>query len=219
MNGIWLAEPGEAVPSSLPLWVRRAVLAPGEVLRCGGGEQALYVLDGSLAVDGRVCPAGGAVIVEGSARPEVAAPEGASVVHFGTRRPGGTGVDVHVVGPGGTWAQVGGGRDTRYFADSECEHCDVTLFWSGRDHEYVSAPHSHSADELIHVVTGEVHVGRRVLGPGSTIAVAAGRRYGFRSPGFGFLNYRPHVATHTRDGVTMEEGGRAHGFAPVMDVR
>lgn len=220
MPGIWFVEPGDAVPEEFPLWAERTALAPGEAVRGGPGEEAVYVVSGSVELDGRTCPAGGAVIAEGAASAELVAPDGAVLVRFGARVPAGDGRAVHVVGPGGTWAQVGDGRDTRYFADSECDTCDVTLFWTGREHAYESAPHSHSADELIHVVVGEIHVGRRVLGAGSTLAVARDRRYAFRTPGpFGFLNFRPHVATHTRDGVTMAEGGRAHGFDLVMDLR
>ena len=208
-------------PREFPLWLVRAELPPGAVVAWGGrGDEAVYVVDGEVEVDGRSCPAGGAVVVEAGMAAEVQAPLGASVVHLGRHDVQATaGQTIHVVGPGGTWAQVGDGRDTRYFADSECETCDLTLFFTGRDHDYVSAPHSHSADELIHVLHGEVVVGRRRLGPGSTIAIHADRRYGFRSPGFGFLNYRPTVATLTRAGETIEEGGRVHGFEPVMDLR
>lgn len=208
-------------PEDFPLWLVRAELAPGASLAWDGrGDEAVYVVEGEIEVDGRACPAGGAAIVESGVGAEVRAPGGAAVVHVGSHAPApAIGRTVHVVGPGGTWASVGDGRDTRYFAESECETCEITLFFTGRSHEYVSAPHSHSADELIHVLDGELQVGRRVLGPGSTVAVSADRRYGFRSPGFGFLNYRPHVATITRDGETMEEGGRAHGFDAVMDLR
>lgn len=208
-------------PEGFPLWLVRAELAPGAALAWDGrGDEAVYVVEGEVEIEGRSCPAGGAAVVESGVAAEVRAPAGARVVHMGSYAAGPRiGQAVHVVGPGGTWASVGDGRDTRYFADSECETCDLTLFFTGRSHEYVSAPHSHSADELIHVVSGEIQVGRRVLGPGSTVAVSADRRYGFRSPGFGFLNYRPHVATITRDGETMDEGGRAHGFDSVMDLR
>lgn len=221
-RGIFFCGPGEAVPDEFPLWLERRSLDAGSALELGAdhGDEALYVLDGEVEVDGRRCPGGGAVVVEAGVPAVVRATAPTTVVHVG--RAGGPttgGAQVHVVGPGGTWASVGEGRDTRYFADAECPTCDLVLFVTGRDHEYVSAPHSHSSDELLHVLTGEVHVGRRVLGPGSTVAVAAGVRYGFRSPGFSFLNYRPHVATITRDGVTAEEGGRAHGFDPVMDLR
>ena len=125
------------------------------------------------------------------------------------------------VGPGRWFAWDGDGRATRYFADSECDTCDITLFVTGRDHEHVSPIHSHSSDELIHVLTGSITVGRRVAGPGSTLAIRAGQRYGFKSDGFCFLNYRPGPATMTvgRDEPPIEEGGRAHGFDAVMDLR
>lgn len=209
-------------PADFALWLVRAELPAGSAVGWRGdrGDEAVYVVGGEVEVDGRTCPAGGAAIVESGVTTEVRTSAGARIAHFGSRRaPESAGQEVHVIGPGGTWASVGDGRDTRYFADSECEGCDVTLFYTGRDHEYVSAPHSHSADELIHVLHGEVVVGRRRLGPGSTIAVAADRRYGFRSPRFGFLNYRPRMATLTRAGETIEEGGRVHGFDPVMDLR
>jgi quercetin dioxygenase-like cupin family protein len=213
-------------PEDFSLWLVRGDLGAGAAVAWGTdhGDEAVYVLDGEVVVDGRTCPAGGAVVVEAGVAVELRAPAGASIVHQGAydptpRVPGGH--TAHVVGPGGTWAQVGDGRDTRYFADSECPTCRTTLFTTGRSHEYVSAPHSHSADELLHVLEGEVVVGRRHLGPGSTVAVAADRRYGFRSPGFTFLNYRPDVSRLTRDRSepSIEEGGRAHGFDPVMDLR
>jgi quercetin dioxygenase-like cupin family protein len=205
------------------LWLVRAALAPGaSVSWSGHGDEGVFVLEGAVEVDGRTCPAGGAVIAESGMACEVRSSGGASVVHVGRRSPepdgGGT---VRVVGPGGTYAKVGEGRDTRYFADSEPDRCRMTLFTTGRSHEHVSAPHSHSADELLHVLDGEVVVGRRRLGPGSTIAIHAGRRYGFRSPGFRFLNYRAERATMTVDRAAppIDEGPRAHDFDRVMDLR
>jgi uncharacterized cupin superfamily protein len=211
-------------PVGFPLWLLRSQLAPGAGLAWPTvhGDEGVYVLDGEVTVDGRTCPAGGAVIVEAGVEAELQAPAGAQLVHVGRHGTAGPrGRTVHVVGPGGMWAQVGDGRDTRYFADSECPTCRITLFFTGRSHDYVSAPHSHSADELIHVLHGEVTVGRRRLGPGTTIAVRADRRYGFRSTGFGFLNYRAEPATLTRDrsAPPIPEGGRVHGFEPVMDLR
>ena len=71
------------------------------------------------------------------------------------------------------------------------------------------------------MLAGELVLGRRVLGPGATLAVEADRRYGFRSAGFRFLNYRAGPSTLTRagDGAEVAEGGRASGFTPVMDLR
>jgi len=219
MRGIAFCRPGEAVPDDFPLWLERFEV--GTVMwNVHHGDEAVYVLEGAVDVDGHGCPAGGAVIVEAGVPATLTAPVDASIVRMGTHEISArVGRRVHVVGPGGTWAKVDDERTTRYFADSGCATCDVTLFVTGRVHEHVSAPHSHSADELIHVLEGEIVVGRRHLGPGSTIAIAAGQRYGFRGEGFSFLNFRAHAATLTRDHVEIAEGPLAHGFEPIMDVR
>src|SRR3954471_20593932 len=68
-----------------PLWSVRSELAPGAALAWDGrhGEEGLYVLEGELVVDGRVCPAGGVVVVESDVAATVTAPAGARVVHVG----------------------------------------------------------------------------------------------------------------------------------------
>ena len=220
-NGI---EARRVSPHEFSLWLVRAELAAGDAISWDveHGEEAVYVVDGSVEIDGRSCPAGGAAILESGVPARLVATSGARIAHMG-RRDGTNagGAEVHVVGPGGTYARVGEGRDTRYYADSECPTCDVTLFYTGRSQAHVSAPHSHSSDELLHVLDGEIVVGRRHLGPGTTIAIHANRRYGFRSDGFGFLNYRSGLATMTgdRSAPPIEEGPRAHGFDLVMDLR
>jgi hypothetical protein len=186
------------------------------------GEEAVHVVAGGLEVDGRRAPAGGALVLEGAARAEAVALGSTEVVLFGRRDQGGeAGTAVHVVGPGGTHAVHDADRVTRFFADSRCPTCSVTLFETGRSGTYESAPHSHSADELIHVLEGEIHVGRTVLGPGATLAVAADRRYGFRSPGFRFLNYRPGRSVLSRPGgaAPLDEGPAAAGLPFVGDLR
>src|SRR5262249_3700579 len=66
------------------------------------------------------------------------------------------------------------------------------------DHEYSAASHSHSEDEIIHMLDGTLHVGPVLVPAGASIAVPAHRRYGFRSPGgYRFLNYRAAVSTMT----------------------
>jgi len=218
-----------------PLWMVRAELAPGATLEWAGphGDEGLYVLAGELRADGRSCPPGGAVIVEASAPATVSTPDGATLAHFGPRdaEPPGDGYfgppspdrhGVHVIGPGGTYAAVGPGRETRMFADSTCETCRITLFFTGRDAEYRSAPHSHSADEILYLLRGTIHLGSYRLDPGDAVAIAGGRRYGFRSDpdGFAFLNYRRDASEQTTAGGRPElEGGRARGLTLVNDVR
>jgi hypothetical protein len=112
-------------------------------------------------------------------------------------------------------------RDTRFFADSTCATCTPTLLLTGRRGAYASPAHSHSQDELIHVLEGEIQLGATRAGPGSTIAIGHDVRYRFRSESFSFLNYRQGASYQTlaRDEPPVLEGGAPHGFTPVMDLR
>jgi uncharacterized cupin superfamily protein len=53
--------------------------------------------------------------------------------------------------------------------------------------------HAHDEDEIIYVLAGEMHLGNRVLCPGSTVAIAGKTFYGFKAgpTGLQFLNFRP----------------------------
>ena len=52
--------------------------------------------------------------------------------------------------------------------------------------------HAHADDEIIAVVEGELQVGRRVCGPGTSIFVPGNTLYGFRAgpEGCRYLNFR-----------------------------
>ena len=52
--------------------------------------------------------------------------------------------------------------------------------------------HAHADDEIIAVVQGELQVGRRVCGPGTSIFVPGNTLYGFRAgpEGCRYLNFR-----------------------------
>jgi len=218
-----------------PLWALEADLAPASQLTWDEdhGEEALFAVSGTLEVDGRRCPPRGAVIVEAGVAASVSAPDGARVVHVGAHDktppadgrygpPEPTGHGVHVIGPGGTWAAVEPGRETRIYADSTCRTCRITLFLTGRSNLYIAAPHRHSTDEILFVLEGDVHFGAYRLGPGDAVAVAAGQRYGFRSgpQGFAFLNYRRDVSEQTVGSQAPKlEGGAARGLTPVGDLR
>ena len=108
------------------------------------------------------------------------------------------------------------------FADSSCETCRITLFLTGRDGPYTSSMHSHSADELMILVGGEVRFGSRRLHAGDAVAIVADHRYGFRSgdEGFAFLNYRRDASEQTTVGdAARPEGGAARGLTLVNDIR
>ena len=220
--------------AGFPLWVAWAQVAAGGELTWAGphGDEGLYVVAGTLEFNGRKCPAGGAVIVESGVAARVRTPGGAVVVHFGPEDPGppADGIHgppnperrgVHVVGPGGVWAATEPGRDTRMFADSTCPHCRITLFLTGRDQEYRSSAHSHSADEILYLLRGQIQFGSHQLGPGDAVAIRGDQRYQFRSgrDGFAFLNYRRDASEQTTEGSEPQlEGGRVRGLTFVDDT-
>ena len=63
--------------------------------------------------------------------------------------------------------------------------------------------HSHGTDEIMYVVKGSLVLGKRSLGPGSSVFIAGDTLYSFRSgpDGLRFLNFRPHkdVIYRTRE--------------------
>ena len=96
------------------------------------------------------------------------------------------------------------------------------MFYTSRSEPYRSSLHSHSADEIIFLLWGGINFGAYKLEPGDAIAVDRDHRYGFNSApeGFGFLNYRRDVSSHSRgDGPPVLEGGKAGGMTLVNDVR
>jgi len=223
-------------PPGFSLWLVSIDLPAGAELTLPAthGDESVAVLSGRLEVAGRTCEPDGAVIVEaGAGEVVLRAVVDARVVHMGPVDPlvpmdGLNGAPlpgdaVHVVGPRGTFAAIEPGRDTHYFADSTCPTCRLTLLYTSRTREYVSETHSHSQDELIHMLWGEIRLGSQVVRPGDTLAIAAHRRYGFRSPaeGFGFLNYRRDASEQTveRGALPRMEGGLVNGLVPVMDQR
>jgi hypothetical protein len=222
-------------PADYSLWLVTAELEDSTQLELPElhGEQSIYVVSGSLQVDGkRVCPQKGAVIIEGNAQPNMRAIGDTVIVHMGPTDALQTnaepdpdfivGDSTHVIGPRGTFEAIEPTRDTHYYADSTCDHCRLTLLYTSRSTEYVSATHSHSTDELIHLLWGQVRLGSLELEAGDTLAVAKDKRYGFRSGpnGFGFLNYRqgPSEQIVERGSTPRVEGGLVNGLHPVMDL-
>jgi quercetin dioxygenase-like cupin family protein len=65
-------------------------------------------------------------------------------------------------------------------------------------------PHAHRGDQIIYVTEGQLHFGRRVLGPGSSIYIKGHTLYGFKigPQGARFLNFRP---TRDRSYISKEQ--------------
>jgi len=54
-------------------------------------------------------------------------------------------------------------------------------------------PHAHRCDEIIYVIAGQLILGSRVLGPGSSVLIGGHTLYSFRTgpDGVHFVNFRP----------------------------
>ena len=182
------------------------------------GDDALFVIDGALDVDGRACARGGAVVVESGVAASAKATKPSTVAHFGPVGSGELrGTTVHVVGPRGRFESAPGRPFFRFFADSTCPTCDAFLLYSQRDHGWSVTPHSHSADELIYVLEGTVMTGRVAHRVGECLAYEAGRRYALRAPEEGFvtLNYRAKPSTlefADLDGSILETAANVGGI-------
>lgn len=188
-------------PEGYSLWLAEAEVGPGSVLSWGAahGDEVVHVGSGRLLVADRECPAGGIVVVERGAVVDTVAPEGATVLHFGSslehageadggpRRGGG----VHVIGPEGVVAHEEPTRVSRIYADGTCATCSVHMLLSSRTTRYRSAAHSHTQDELIHLLEGEISLGSHHLRPGDSLCIPADTRYRFESgeDGYRFLNF------------------------------
>ena len=65
--------------------------------------------------------------------------------------------------------------------------------------------HAHADDEIVVVVEGELHFGRRVCGPGASFFIPGNTLYGFRSgpEGCRYLNFRAQADStyFTKDDV------------------
>ena len=211
-------------PDGASLWLVAADLAAGAELRWGTehGDEAVYVRSGSLEVDGRVCPADGAIVVEAGMAATATAQSRTNIVHVGPanpepptdglRGPADTeGRGIRVIGPDGIWATVDDTQRTRFFSDASAPTNRLWLLATDRPQYFESSAHSHSQDELIHVLRGEIRVGRRLVGVGDTLWVAADRRYKLYSgeDGVHFINYRRDVSVMTSpnyDGPLLEAG-------------
>jgi hypothetical protein len=198
-------------------WLLRGVIGAGGELAwdVDHGEQAVVVLAGSLVGQGRRIGAGGAVLLESGVPVSIGVVEDAEVVHFGAfpdrvpqvgpyGPPGPSGHRLHVLDDGDVPEYrfpdyETTGHAVRWYADSSCPTCRMTLLQPRCAVPRVSPSHTHTQDELIHVTRGALRVGSLVIGAGSTVCVPAEYRYGFRSDGpYEFLNYRSDASYQTR---------------------
>jgi len=218
------------------LWLVASTLPDGTTLEWdpSHGDEALYVSAGALVLDGRTCGPGGALVVEAGAPARARAQGSTRVIHMGSRDPAppadgphgpaaAHGQAVHVVGPRGTFERIEEGRESRFFADATCPTCRSWLLYTARDFAYETSIHSHSQDELIYLLSGEVSLGSLHLEPGATLFVPKHQLYQLRggADGFGFLNYRRDASLMRVQGedTTLMENGRSTGMTATGDAR
>jgi quercetin dioxygenase-like cupin family protein len=194
-------------PPGHPLWLADLALADGGGLEWGAehGDEALYVLDGAATVDGRTCPAGGAVVVEAGVAASIVAEGNLRVAHFGAPPTlHHDGRSVHVFGPNGQWlsGRLEGVRAT-WFTDSTCATCRAAFFVVQSPDRFRGPPHSHSQAEIIYLIEGGVRMGARTYGPGTALSIPADVRYAFDGleGGHRFLNFRAGTSYQTNAGA------------------
>jgi mannose-6-phosphate isomerase-like protein (cupin superfamily) len=175
------------------------------------GDEALFVLTGALDVNGGVITEGSTLIAEAGVPIIVRSLGSTQVVHFGpssanlprNELPAEAATvqhGLHVVpAKGAPTIYTGEDLSVTYFSDGTCPTCRIAFFLvdgSGLADGYTASSHLHSEDEIIHVLEGELRVGRLTVAAGSSIAIPANLRYSFRtSQPFRFLNYRADVST------------------------
>jgi hypothetical protein len=195
-----------------PLWLRRHELAPGATLTITRppGEHLFYVFGGAVESADLTNPSTGGdparfnslpetsvvALTRGASARITAGADGAKLLHFSDAnrerafkgRP-----HVHQVGPDGIFK----GRNRRTGAigilwlDSQCPDCRLWLQRSGSARTPADF-HAHTEDEIIFILTGEMHLGKRVLKPATALAIDGNTRYSFSRPeGCSFLNFRP----------------------------
>lgn len=184
------------------------------------GEEAFYVLDGDIRIDGTVVPAGGAVVLHADEPCMLDGP--GRVAHFASDERGAAG-GRHLIGPGG-WYRSGspGGSQATWFTDSTCDGCGVALFRVERDTPHNRGrSHSHSADEILLLVEGAIRLGAHQVQTGEGVYIPADTRYAITCGPVKhvFLNYRARASTQVYDDdpTPLPENGLGRGGVLVGD--
>lgn len=202
-----------------PLHLVRHALGPGASLPLRGSPTDLlvYVFDGEAWVGDCRLEQGSSLVIEFGAQAElVGGADGAIVLAFNqAHRPdeARAGGHIHLLPRHlvpctrdlGTQNEMGGG----IHADAACPTCTVWL----HENDFhcqdgtVVPPHSHSEDEIIFVIAGEIRLGLRAYGRGTALAIAADTIYGFEAApqGLSFINFRAASPTVTTSRGQMDE--------------
>jgi len=208
-----------------PLQLHLHRLAGGEALEIGPlpVECVAFVWRGAAEAGGRQLPTGSSIIVEqGQSLAVKGGEQGAQLLVFASAKPlegRADGGHVHLL-PSDRVPRTDdlGGHGVRgaMHADSDCPTCSV---WLHENHFLPAEPltveqqkggiHSHSEDEIIFVIDGEMRLGNKPAGAGTAVAIAADTLYSF-SPGpngLSFINFRAAMPSEIKfaNGSSMSE--------------
>lgn len=230
--------PDPAVETRVALGEANPLAARWHAVPCGAGiawresarGHAIYVWSGEVIAGGLLLDAGSCVIVEHGASVDLrAGADGAELLVFNATAacataPQGEGGHVHLLPSADvprverlSGSAVAGGA---LFADSRCPTCALWLHESTFPEPHRGAAvHSHTEDEVIVVIGGEMVLGGKARGRGTVLFVARDTRYAFDTgeAGLSFINFRPghpHVRRAT-DPAPVDETQFYVGLPPL----
>ena len=168
-------------------------------------DRLVYVWHGSIIAGAHTLTAGSSMIVEHRAKLAVRADKDTELLVFAAAAPPAApkrGGQVHLLpaerAPRSDGLKGSVGVGGVMHADADCETCSVWLHenrFAGRTATRADAEagiHSHSEDEVIFVLDGDIRLGERLYGPGTALAIAADTLYSFTPGpnGLHFANFR-----------------------------
>lgn len=197
-------------PPGFSLWELDATLGRGCEVRWNSdhGDEAVYVLEGMLGCSGVQCGPATILLVEAGAEAVYEAIADARVLHFGStpsvasrETPSGAAPSPPNLRPvrlSDAEAIISDDGLAGYFyADGTHPTYRAAIFVIRSAGQHSAVSHSHSQDEIIHVVNGELQIGPQRISAGMSVAIPASHRYGFQSTAaFSFINFRRAVSTY-----------------------
>jgi hypothetical protein len=212
-------------PETFPLELHKFQLGASDALTIGpvGRGRIGYVWHGAVRAGGHDLPAGSSFIVEsGQSLAVEGAGEGGEVLLFSASHDPlepEEGGHVHLL-PSARVPRNDALTDTGMrggmHADAQCPTCNVWLHENTFPGVEPVSPddltvgvHSHSEDEIIFIVSGQIRLGRKLFPQGTAIAIPGGTLYSFTAgpDGMAFVNFRAGLPAdiHFPGGQTMNE--------------
>jgi quercetin dioxygenase-like cupin family protein len=173
------------------------------------GEEAIFVVRGALALAHGTCETGEVLVVEAGVPADATSVGDTEIVHYGSRSiappadgplgPPSEGRAVRVVPASGEFRAAQGPADApldkRVFADSTSPTCRMSLHRIDGGEGSRAGSHSHSEDEVMFLLAGELQFGPQTVRAGSFVSITGGSRYGYVATApFAFLNFRRNTS-------------------------